>query len=101
MAEETGASPAVGAAESSSPATTPGTSEQTASAVPGNAPGVGGDAGTVVDAAGTTPAVAPSEYQILNRKFRDQKHAEEVLGGELGRTRTLQRDNASMQTTVA
>src|SRR3990172_3988709 len=101
MPEVEGGSPAVGAAESSPPATAPGTSEQTASAGLGNAPGVGVDAGAAVDAAGTTPAVAPSEYQILNRKFRDQKHAEEVLGGELGRTRTLQRDNASMQTTVA
>jgi hypothetical protein len=87
------------AAEPTPDATGPGSDApaggDAASAGSGDAPGAGGDA--QVDApAGTpegqaTPAQVSAAYKILNREFRDQKHAEEVLGAEVGRARGLQK----------
>lgn len=73
-----------------------------ASAGGGDAPAAGGDArvgeGAVAEGevSESAPAVTPAEFLILNRKFRDQKHAEEVLGSEIGAKRGLQRQNAEL-----
>jgi len=105
MAEETGtATPASsGEGASASPASTgaegavAGQSGQ-ASAAAGNAPGGGGDAGSAGEATGaTSAAVSAAQFAFLKRNFRDQKHAEEVLGSEVGMTRGLQRQNAELE----
>lgn len=77
--------------------------ETDASAGGGDAPAAGDDARVGGEAvageageAETAPAVTPAEFLILNRKFRDQKHAEEVLGSEIGAKRGLQRQNAEL-----
>src|SRR3990172_11640472 len=62
----------------------------------GNAPGVGGDVAAAQGAADTTPAQSAAEYLFLNRKFRDQRHAEEILGSEVSKTRGLQKQNADL-----
>ena len=66
-----------------------------ASAVPGNAPGDSGDVPAAGEAAGEIPSVpTPAEFVFNNRKFRDQKHAEEVYGTLDTDKRGLQRQNA-------
>lgn len=75
-----------------------------ASAAGGSAPASGGDAQVVGSGSdGGAPEGSPSgeseaaaAFRILNREFRDQKHAEEVLGSEIGAKRGLQRQNADL-----
>lgn len=67
-----------------------------ASALTGSAPGGGVDA---VVAEGTPAAAAvasAAKFRILNREFNDQRHAEEILGSEIGKVRGLQRQNAEL-----
>jgi hypothetical protein len=61
------------------------------SAGSGDAPGTGVDAEVAGEAAVEAPAEPPSKWQFLNREFRDQKHAEEVLGSEINKVRGTQR----------
>jgi hypothetical protein len=107
MADETGtATPATGGEASSAPASvsSEGASGQSgqASAAAGNALGSGGDAGAQGgDATATAAAVTAAQFPFLKRGFRDQKHAEEVLGSEIGMTRGLQRQNAELEKRAA
>jgi hypothetical protein len=99
MAEETGSPAPAGvetAVAASEPAATGGLEGQAASTGSGNAPGVGGDVeqgGVPNDALGATAA----EFQILNRKFKDQREAERVLGAEIGQKRNVQKENAQLK----
>jgi hypothetical protein len=52
-----------------------------------------GTGGAPNDALGVTAA----EFQILNRKFKDQKEAERVLGAEIGQKRNVQKENAQLK----
>jgi hypothetical protein len=73
-------------------------SDSQVSGGPGNAPGVTGDAtvgGPPADQA--PPGQTPAEYLFLNRKFRDQKHAEEILGSEVGKVRGMQRRASELE----
>ena len=68
---------------------------ESASAGAGNAPGAGVDAvGSSVESGGSPAAQAAARFRILNREFNDQKHAETVLGSEITRARTTQRELA-------
>lgn len=67
---------------------------EVASAATGDAPGGGDDARATEGAAGEPSAAEVAKFLFANREFRDQKHAEEVVGGEVNRTRGLQRQNA-------
>ena len=97
MSDTSAAVPSSGG-DASAPSSTGDTSGSQAASVPaGNAPGGDGDAGVAggaTDSAAFSPAAQP--YSILKRNFRDQKHAEEVLGSEIGMTRGLQRQNAEL-----
>lgn len=96
MSEETGAVVPAGGEASASPAVE--TAAQTEASVPaGNAPGGDVDAGGAGEATGGGPAAqSAAQFAFLKRQFRDQKHAEEVLGSEVGMTRGLQRQNADL-----
>ena len=98
MSEE--ATPVEGSAPEGSESEAVGVvSGESASAGGGDAPATGGDAQAGEEAvAGETPApeTTSAAFRILNREFRDQKHAEEVLGSEIGAKRGLQRQNADL-----
>jgi len=101
MTEE--ATPVEGSASEESGSEAVGVVSGEASAGGGDAPAAGDDArvgGEAVEGeavkAEAAPAVSPAEFLILNRKFRDQKHAEEVLGSEIGAKRGLQKQNAEL-----
>lgn len=72
------------------------------SAVSGNAPGNGVDGGVGGGdlAQATASASQPGQYLFRGRTFRDQRHAEEVLGGEIDRVRGVQRQNSELQKQV-
>lgn len=90
--------PAVGSAAGSASEGTPAVGgEGTASAGSGAAPGSGVDAGGSEGAPAVAAVSAPAEYLFRGRKFRDQKHAEEVFGSEVDRVRGVQRQNAELQ----
>lgn len=97
---ETG-TPALGGTDSAVAASgTPSGPESTAvtaSADSGNAPGSGVDVGKEGAPTDPTLAAPPSAFEILNKRFRDRKHAEEVLGAELGKQRSVQRENSRLQ----
>lgn len=98
MEDTVGASAGTGAAPVEGSGTSAAAGGEVAPALTGNAPGGGTDAGGVAAAGVVEPSGAASaEFQILNRRFRDQKHAEEVLGSEIARTRAMQRENAKLQ----
>ena len=68
---------------------------ESASAGVGNAPDSGVDAVGSSGVPGGSPAAqAAARFRILNREFNDQKHAETVLGSEITRARTTQRELA-------
>ena len=68
---------------------------ESASAGVGNAPDSGVDAVGSSGVPGASPAAqAAARFRILNREFADQKHAETVLGSEITRARTTQRELA-------
>lgn len=97
MSEETGSVPALSGGDASAPSTPAETSSQSSVSAPaGSAPGGGVDAGTAGEATGTPAAQSAAQFAFLKRKFNDQKHAEEVLGSEIGMTRGLQRQNAEL-----
>jgi hypothetical protein len=41
--------------------------------------------------------MTPSEFQILNRKFKDRTEAERILGAEIGQKRNVQRENEQLK----
>lgn len=90
------ASPAAASAPAGSDAAVAGVSQ---SADTGNAPGAGADgvAGGGDLAQGQPSAPQTGQYLFRGRTFRDQKHAEEVFGGEVDRVRGVQRQNADLQ----
>ena len=86
-------SPAGGSAADG--AATGGGDVVSASAGSGNAPGAGVDAVAGSETPGQpAETAAQARFRILNREFNDQKHAETVLGGEITRARSTQRELA-------
>lgn len=97
MSEEVTGAPSGGAApEGSATSGAAGSdSGSLVSAGDGSAPVTGDDAAGAVAGQAASPA-AVSEFLFRGRKFRDQHHAEEVLGSEIERVRGLQRQNAEL-----
>jgi hypothetical protein len=92
-----------GAAAGSTGEAVGGSGQSGASVGSGNAPAAGDDAGLgagETGAAGAATAPAPSEYVFANRKFRDQKHAEDYVRAQLGILPGTQRKLAALERMV-
>jgi hypothetical protein len=61
---------------------------------------LGSDGGAGAAEAAPGPAAAPSEYVFANRKFRDQKHAEDYVKAQLGILPGTQRKLAALEQLV-